>query len=252
MITRAKHKDEIENFARYEFKYLLDLNMRGAIEADVAQFMRYDGYVSEELDNQYMVRSLYFDTPRSENYYEKIDGVKNRHKYRLRTYADEFRQGLPIFLEEKGRHNERTYKHRIEVDFNELAMFLNPDRGFELLKCHPTSPFIEGFVFQVVRKRLAPVVLVDYLRRPYTSNYDINFRVTFDGDLRAKPSGHIFPDGREQWLSCDAGYTIMEVKFHRRIPAWFHRILQAQNLTRLSISKFCRGMEVADLAEDLS
>ncbi len=252
MMARAERRDEVENFARYEFKYLLNRHLREAIEADVAQFMRYDGYVSEDLDNQYMVRSLYFDNPQSDNYYEKIDGVKNRSKYRLRTYADEFRRGLPIFLEEKGRHNERTYKHRIEVNFDELAMFLDPDRVFEVLERHRGSPFIEGFVFQVVRKRLAPVVLVDYLRRPYTSNYDINFRVTFDGDLRAKPSGHIFPDARRQWLSCDAGYTIMEVKFHRRIPAWFHRILQAQNLTRLSISKFCRGMEVTGLAEDLS
>jgi len=252
MMGRAVREAEVENFARYEFKYLLDRNKRDAIEADVAQFMRYDGYVSEDLDNQYMVRSLYFDNPQSDNFYEKIDGVKDRRKYRLRTYADEFRPGLPIFLEEKGRHNERTYKHRIAVDFDELAMFLDPDRVFEVLERHRASPFIEGFVYKVVRKRLAPVVLVDYLRRPYTSHYDINFRVTFDGDLRAKPASHIFPDGQRQWLSCNAGYTIMEVKFHRRIPAWFHRILQAQNLRRLSISKFCRGMEVTGLAEDLS
>jgi hypothetical protein len=44
----------------------------------------------------------------------------------------------------------------------------------------------------------------------------------------------------------------MEVKFHRRIPAWFHRILQTYNLDRVSISKFVLGMSSTGLAIDLS
>jgi len=42
----------------------------------------------------------------------------------------------------------------------------------------------------------------------------------------------------------------LEVKFFRRIPPWFHRIIQAYDLRRLSISKFARGMEVCGFAED--
>ena len=35
------------------------------------------------------------------------------------------------------------------------------------------------------------------------------------------------------------------------MPKWFHRIVQTYNLRRLSVSKFCVGMEKADLVENL-
>ena len=41
---------------------------------------------------------------------------------------------------------------------------------------------------------------------------------------------------------CKPGYTILEVKFERGIPAWFHRTIQAYNLRRESISKFVYGI----------
>ena len=56
----------------------------------------------------------------------------------------------------------------------------------------------------------------------------------------------------ENWTERIAGYTILEVKFNRRIPAWFHRILQAHNMRRFSFSKFVRGMEATGLAINLS
>ena len=47
-------------------------------------------------------------------------------------------------------------------------------------------------------------------------------------------------------------YKIMEVKFFRRIPLWFHRLIQKYNLKRVSISKFVVGMKFLGYAEDLS
>ncbi len=44
------------------------------------------------------------------------------------------------------------------------------------------------------------------------------------------------------------GYTVMEVKFGRHVPAWFHRILQAHELVRRSISKVCAATEALGLA----
>ena len=100
----------IQTFQRYEFKYLLNADMRKVIETEIQQFMNFDGFVHPELGNQYVVRSLYFDDPSSSAFFDKVDGVMIRQKYRIRTYNYEWHQGLPIFLESKGRHNERTYK----------------------------------------------------------------------------------------------------------------------------------------------
>jgi hypothetical protein len=242
---------DVEDFSRYEFKYLLPQNRRNDIEDEISHFMEFDGHIHEDLENAYIVRSLYFDNPEATNYYEKIDGLRTRKKYRIRTYGHEWSDDLPIYLEEKGRYKERTFKHRIQIKLEELPIFYDASRRFELLELYPGIPLIESFVFNTIRRLSNPVVLVDYLRRPFMSQYDMNFRVTFDSHLRAASTDQLFPDARSSWLASDAGYTIIEIKFFRRIPSWFHRILQAHNLQRLSISKFCRGMEVCGLAMNL-
>jgi SPX domain protein involved in polyphosphate accumulation len=245
-------ESQVENFARYEFKYLLSKAVRDEIESEVRHFMTYDGHVHPEFENSYIVRSLYFDNAEADNYYEKIDGIKTRRKFRIRTYGTKADEDLPIFLEEKGRHNNRTYKQRIRIRAEDLKIAQNPSRSIELLELYPNVSLVEGFIYDIERRRLKPRVLVDYLRRPYSSPYDMNFRITFDGALSASAVDSLYPsDTAPRYLS-NAGWTILEVKFFRRIPAWFHRILQAHSMTRLSISKFCKGMEICGLAVDLS
>jgi hypothetical protein len=243
---------ETEEFARYEFKYLLSARQRAVIEEEISHFMIFDGHVHEELENSYLVRSLYFDDVAATNYYEKIDGVRARQKFRIRTYGQEHKVDLPIYLELKGRHIERTFKHRIAITPAHLPILTDPERHHEFLDGFPGHWLAEKFVFESYRKRLRPKVLVDYVRRPYTSEFDMNFRVTFDDRLTSTAVGELFVGRDQSWRRNLPGYTILEVKFHRRIPAWFHRILQANNLRRVSISKFCKGMEVCDLAVNLS
>jgi hypothetical protein len=242
-----------QDFARYEFKYLLDRERCERIEFEVANFMDYDGYIHPELGNTYMVRSLYFDDEFSSNFYEKIDGVRTRRKWRVRTYAEHYESDVPIFLEEKGRHNERTYKHRIQVPYEHLPVICEPGGREKLLELYPTDDIVHRFVFDTIRRRLEPQVLVDYRRRPYVSDFDSNFRMTFDSTLAATPATDLFQQpSRSAWRACRAGWTILEIKFDRRIPAWFHRTLQAYDMRRLSISKFCEGMEHCGIAVDLS
>ena len=253
MIATAENRiPKVEDFSRYEFKYLLNAERRHEVEAEVSHFMTFDGHVHEDMDNSYLVRSLYFDNYVASHYYEKIDGVRMRRKFRLRTYDRRLQPDVPVYLEEKGRRIERTYKHRIAIDPAHLEIFANPVRRGELLSLYPGVDLIEGLYFDGVRRQVRPCVLVDYVRRPYTSFYDMNFRVTFDSHLMATACNDLFPPPAANWHQANAGYTILEVKFHRRIPAWFHRVLQAYNMRRLSISKFCRGMEVCNLVVDLS
>jgi len=243
----------IEKFARYEFKYLLRADLFERLVEEVSHFMDYDGFVHPQLDNRYFVRSLYFDNDMASNYHEKIDGVKVRRKFRIRTYDVTPQKDVPIYLEEKGRTVERTYKRRISIDARHLPFFYDPQTNAKkLLELYPDTDLVDAFVFSALRKDLAPKVLVDYLRKPFTSEYDAYFRVTFDNTLKALATGSLFPANNANWILAEAGHTILEVKFNRRIPAWFHKILQAYNMRRLSISKFCKGMEVCHLAQDLS
>jgi hypothetical protein len=241
-----------EDFVRYEFKYFLSIDARERIESEVANFMSYDGHVHDELDQAYFVRSLYFENRLAVHYYEKIDGIKYRKKFRLRSYGKIFAPDTPVYLEEKNRNFDRVHKHRILIDPDHLPIFYDPSRYEELTLLYPNVDIIDRFIYAAIRKEIRPRLLVDYIRRPYVSSYDMNFRVTFDSHLISMPGSVLFPVGGGNWKQSVAGYTILEVKFFRRIPAWFHRILQAQNMKRLSFSKFVKGMEVTGLAIDIS
>jgi len=248
----AKTQLNQEDFARYEFKYLLTPNLRDALELEVGNFMRFDGHVHKEFGQRYFVRSVYFDDQEHSAFYDKIDGIKTRKKYRIRTYENEFTGSTPIFLEEKGRHNERTFKRRVPIELSDVELICTPEKIFDLLDKYSDVPLISDYVYSVVRKSLRPVVVIDYLRKPYISDFDMNFRLTFDSELRAFPATNLLSGPMPNGLSCIPGRTVLEVKFNRRIPPWFHRILQSNNMRRLSISKFCVGIKVCGIAVDLS
>ena len=243
---------ELQVFHRYEFKYLLNAETSELIENEVEQFMRYDGHVDPTMDNMYFVRSLYYDDPFSSAFYEKTDGVMIRQKFRIRTYGKTWNKNTPIFLESKGRHNERTYKHRIDIAHKDLEYLLLSQKSWDLLDLFPHSKLIQKFVFDTHRKKISPRVLVDYIRKPYVSDYDSNFRATFDRMIESRPSLDLFPSQENVSVKCYAGWTILEIKFDRRLPKWFHRILQNHEMRRLSVSKFCLGMEYCGIAEDKS
>ena len=238
---------------RYEFKYILNKKISDQIEKEARNFMIYDGHVNKELNNKYFVRSLYFENNFSSNFYEKVDGMKIRRKYRLRTYSNFFDPKVPIFFEVKGRISERTYKKRINIKNKYLNLFLSQSKNFNLLNLYPNNEMIRNFIFESYRKNLKPLILVDYKRRPYINKFGLYFRLTFDTNLLSSKTNNLFSNDKySSWLECKAGYTILEVKFDRSIPAWFHRIIQCYNLKRKSISKFVLGMSSCGLARETS
>lgn len=198
------------------------------------------------------MRSLYFDDPVNSAYYDKIDGLHTRSKYRIRTYTRDQGDGTPQFLEEKGRFNNRVFKHRVPID---SIAFGNSDTREDverlLGQAPPGNPTIEGFRYSFYRKKLRPVALVDYERRPYISLYDPEFRVTFDTALQGTSTDVLFPPASARSRKVMAGYTIMEVKFGHHLPSWFHRIIQSYELRRTSVSKICETMECLGMATEL-
>ena len=89
---------DIQTFSRYEFKYILNKSLSDKIERESRYFMQYDSHIKKDLGNRYFVRSLYFDNSLSSNFYEKVDGMKIRNKYRLRTYSEVLDKNIPIFF----------------------------------------------------------------------------------------------------------------------------------------------------------
>jgi len=239
-----------EDFLRYEFKYILDERRKKDIEKELSYFMQLDPFVEQFENKNYLVRSLYFDDPVYSFYYEKTDGLLHRQKFRIRTYTMKYNKDIPIMLELKGRYNNFVYKHRISLEHNNE----NVKDVFNLLKQIDNSdnPVSKQFLYDKYRKNIKPIMLIDYQRRAYQSKYDYEFRITFDKELYGTETKKLFPKDNLYRRKLIDGYTIMEVKFRKYIPLWFHKIMIKYQLNRLSISKYCTGMESTFLIKNLN
>ena len=89
------------HFARFEFKYILSAQKRRAVESDIFYFLDHDPFVTDKEDKSYFVRSLYYDDPGYSAFHDKIDGLHSRSKFRLRTYSQNLKDDVPLFLEIK-------------------------------------------------------------------------------------------------------------------------------------------------------
>ena len=240
-----------QKFSRFEMKYIIRKSISERIQKEIRNFMIYDGYANKELKKNYFVRSLYFENNNYSNFNEKVDGVKLRHKYRIRTYSNKLDKNTPIFLELKGRENLRTYKTRFFIEQNDLNLFFEKKNYFKLKKTYSDNYLIEQFIFDCYRKNLSPKILVDYNRTPYINKSGLYFRLTFDNNIISLSDSRLyFTSLNSGWRECLAGFTILEVKFESSIPAWFQRIVQSYQLQIRSISKFVIATDTLGLASD--
>lgn len=239
------------HFARFEFKYILSAAKRKAVESDLLYFLEFDPFVADREGYTYFVRSLYYDDPGYSAFHDKIDGLKSRYKFRIRTYSRSHEDNAPIFLEIKGRHNNLVFKHRTPIQLQAGRKRIKGScLTSELLATAEKSSVRDQFEYDTYRKSLRPVALIDYQRRPYVSKYDPNFRITFDDELSATKTTSLFPGRDVAPRRVLAGHTVIEVKFRHHLPAWFHQVIQAHELRRISISKIVSGMETLNMAHD--
>ena len=96
---------------RYELKYIINPSIAQILKSRLENIMTIDE--NSIYDNHtYKIRSLYFDNDSSDAYYEKLNGVLYREKYRIRYYNDD---DSFIRLERKLKHNNMTSKDQIAV-----------------------------------------------------------------------------------------------------------------------------------------
>jgi hypothetical protein len=240
-------------FLRFEFKYILRQSLRDEIENQLSHFLQPDPVVADRPDRKYVVRSLYFDDPAFSSYYDKIDGLTHRAKFRLRTYSNDPQEACDTFLEIKGRHNQKVFKKRVPMIPGEDSLFTGDDRNIaqKILRQAEHGHVRDRFQYECLRKSIRPVMLIDYLRRPYVSRFSHDFRITFDDHLHGMRSDNLYPDDRGRRRALLRGYTVMEVKFSTQIPPWFHRIIRSYQLERVSVSKVCAGIDAWNLTPRL-
>jgi hypothetical protein len=245
--SREASARQDQSFGRFEFKYLLDAATRSRLEPELRDFMEIDPFCRDRPAQSYLVRSLYFDDPAFAAYHEKIDGLLDREKFRLRTYDSP--GTAPCYLEIKGRQNHYSFKYRSPMD-NHLQRLIAARSWSALALAEGGSLVSQRFAATAARRNLRPQAVVEYVRRPYVSRRDYRFRATFDSDIRGFRSSTL---DRSQAVGTAVlrGLTVFEVKFEQALPVWFQRLIGTYELRRLSVSKYCRAAEALTLVRNL-
>lgn len=224
----------MEKGYRHEYKYLISKADAELLKRRLPYIMERDPHAGPT--GQYTIRSLYFDDFRNTAYYDKVDGVNYRAKYRIRFYNYD---PSILKLEKKEKNGNLTRKTAQTITKNDARAL-----EFALTAGCPDTRegLVEELRLQFVSQGLRPRVLVDYDRTPFICR-DGNTRITLDENVRTRPYiAHLFASPRAMVPVMDADQVILEVKFDDFIPQHLLAALADIPRVNMAISKFAMCM----------
>ena len=222
---------------RHELKYFISPAEMSVLRGVLTPVMQLDPNGNE--NNEYHIRSLYFDTINDDALNEKIAGVGNRKKYRIRIYN--FSDKV-IKLECKSKYGDLISKQSVTIP-RELAdqLIAGDPEGLQRMR----HPLLHDMFREMKTNLLRPAVIVDYTREAYIHPAE-EVRVTFDKTLRTGLfSSDMFNKDLPTYPVFDDPVEILEVKYDEFLPAHIQAILSSITAQRSAISKYthCRRYE---------
>lgn len=223
---------------RNEIKFVINKDTAEILKNKLSHLMDIDANSTSE-DNSYFIRSLYFDDLYSNAYYEKMDGVEYRKKYRIRLYNSDTSF---IRLECKYKHENKTSKDQILIDKSICDKIINGNIE-ELDISEPN--LLTKFVIDSRSRNLKPSIIVDYKRLAYT--YPVSdVRVTFDSKIRSgRYDYNLYDEDLTTYKIIDDNEVVLEVKFNEILPEQIAIVLSTVPMIRQAFSKFamCRSIK---------
>ena len=173
-------------------------------------------------DNTYFIRGLYFDDVYDTAYYEKIDGLEKREKYRIRMYNldDSF-----IRLERKEKNRDLTHKEQTIITKEQCLDFMKgifPDLD------DIDDKLLRDFIVKYKLNEIRPSVIVDYRRLAYTYPVE-EVRVTFDEDIASgRFDYNLFDKNLLNLQVLEPNEVVLEVKFNYAIPSHIADVIMSR------------------------
>ena len=224
---------------RHELKFFINdkqyFLLSGALDRVLQRDPNGDEY------NEYHIRSLYFDTVFNNALFDKMNGVENRDKYRIRIYnfSDQV-----IKLECKTKVGSLISKRSLTIPKLLCEQLIAGDpTGLETTRSGLLNDMFREMTIHLMR----PVVLVDYVREAYLHPAE-EVRITFDKQLRTGLwSKELFDPYVPTISPFDNNEIILEVKYNRSLPTYIRDLLNtyASGACPSAISKYvwCRRFE---------
>lgn len=218
---------------RHEVKHYINISDYYSIMSRLKYVIKRDNNSSDE--GEYKIRSIYFDNYANKVLMEKLIGINNRDKFRIRYYNDNLDL---IKLEKKSKINGLCLKITEPISKEECEKLIQGN--IEFLKTSSKKLFNELYV-KMKNQFLKPKTIVDYTREAYIYKAG-NVRITFDKKIRTGIWNINFLNQdvvTKSVISND--YMVLEVKWDEYLPELIQDCVQ-QFRRSTSVSKYalCR------------
>jgi len=193
---------------------------------------------SHAVDGKYFIRSLYFDTLSDKALREKIDGVDNRKKFRIRYYNNDLSF---IRLEKKSKWNNLGTKEMVRLSTMQAQAIA--DGNIDWMVNHPV-PLIHELYVEMKETGLRAKTIVDYTREPFVFPAG-NVRVTLDYDIRTGLCSTDFLNPDTPTVPIVDNPIILEVKWDHFLPDIIRDAVHLENRRAAAFSKYaaCRAYD---------
>lgn len=218
---------------RNEIKHVIDAGDKASICANMRAVAQPDPHAGP--DGRYKIRSLYFDSPSDRALREKIDGVSEREKFRIRYYNSDTSL---IHLEKKVRRGGLGCKVSASLTAEEAQRIVDGDIDWMAVSGR-------GLIIELYSKMksqgLRPKTIVDYTRTPFVYGPG-NVRVTIDEDIRTGLCCTDFLNPDCVTIPAGEPVIILEVKWDEYLPTVIRRAVQVRSRRAGAFSKYqaCR------------
>ena len=195
---------------RHELKYVISRGDAERLKRALSLIMSKDRY-SKHQDYSYIITSLYYDTIDHDAFYEKMNGVLMRKKYRIRLYNHNYDR---ILLECKHKHENMTYKQGLELEKTQLERLLKGDMTYN----DHDPELLKQFIIDHRLHFLKPSVIVEYDRLAFVYE-PLDVRVTIDDHIATY---HYHTDllnlSASKAFISELDTVVLEVKFNQIFP----------------------------------
>lgn len=228
--------------ARLEYKYLVPKTLLPDLRGMILPHVEMDSYSAIRPGNEYTVRSLYLDTSRLHFYHEKLAGLKERKKLRIRGY-NEYGPTAPVFLEIKRKIGMAIIKQRATLPYQNLLPLFETGEVEKYIPALPEHDEARDnarrFLFYFHSQALRPSISVIYEREAFFFKFDRRLRITFDKNLRVQNNvalNSLFQEIQLRYAL--PSHFILEIKTNSGIPTWLRLVLSRLDLNQEALSKY--------------
>ena len=214
---------------RHEFKYSISPADDHVVASRLRKLFKTDSFADET--GNYRVSSLYFDTPNDKALRQKLDGVSEREKFRLRYYNKDLSF---IRLEKKIKKDKLNAKFNTHITKEQVKKLLRGDIKFLL---ESKDELMIELYSKMKGQLLQPRTIVTYEREAF-EYLPANVRITIDRNLRTTLNPLHFLDVDAVHMDVERSYTIFEVKYDEFLPDIVKLAVQIPNRLARENSKY--------------